>query len=147
MNKADYKRTFSAVHPCEEAMERIFTLTERKPQKIRWKGLLAAVAVVTILLCGTLSANAATDGKLFKSVEAIANADEVKLAEKANDDEPFFNRIKVVVNGEEMRLNEYFATQYKDGDVINVDIAAPDGDKLAKVAYFGAKPRRLKSTS
>lgn len=127
MNKEYYKRTFSNVRPSEEAMERIFDMTKSKPKRIRFKGLIAVAAVIAILLCGTLSANAATDGKLFTGVKALASADEVKLAKKENDDDTLLKRIKVIFNGEEVSLDEYIiTTNIQSGESTDVKLDLPD---------------------
>lgn len=127
MHKADYKRTFLAVRPSEEAMERIFSMTEHKPRKIRYKGLIAVVAVLALLLCGTLTANAATDGKLFMGVQALASADEVKLAAKESDNDTLLQRIKITVNGEEVSLDDYIAAKDQLDGTLTVRVSGQPG--------------------
>lgn len=144
MNKEYYKRTFSKVRPSEEAMERIFDMTESKPKRIRFKGLIAVAVIIAILLCGTLTANAATDGKLYTGVKALASADEVKLAEKENDDDTLFARIKITINGEEVSLKDYIVKEYKDGDVIAFDLASPDG--IVGITVLGDPDNDVKIT-
>lgn len=123
MNKEYYKRTFSKVRPSEKALERIFDMTEKKPKRIRFKGLIAAAVIIALLLCGTLSANAATDGKLYTGVKGLATADEIWLAEKVNDDDTFLNRIIIKINGEEISLDNYITVECKV-----VISGAPDED-------------------
>ena len=61
-----YKRTFSQIHPSDKTLERIYAMSEKKNKRIKFKGLLIAAACITALLCGTVTANAATDGALFE---------------------------------------------------------------------------------
>lgn len=54
-------------------------MTEKKNKRIKLKGLLVAVACLAALLCGTLTANAATDGALFEGINLIVNGENVDL--------------------------------------------------------------------
>lgn len=136
MNKEYYKRTFSKVRPSEKALERIFDMTEKKPKRIRFKGLIAVAVVIAILLCGTLTANAATDGKLYTGVKALASADEVKFVEKVNDHDSFLSRIRITINGEEVSLDDYIVTKSQSGDRTTVLIDSRDGDHSFYVEYM-----------
>lgn len=75
----NYKRTFSQIRPSDETIERIFKMSENKNKKTRYKGLIVAVACLAALLCGTLTANAATDGALFDGIQLIVNGENVNL--------------------------------------------------------------------
>lgn len=54
-------------------------MSEKKSKRIKFKGLLVAVACLAALLCGTLTANAATDGALFEGINLIVNGEDVDL--------------------------------------------------------------------
>ncbi|MCH5191598.1 MAG: hypothetical protein J1F23_05480 [Oscillospiraceae bacterium] len=121
-------------------------MTESKPKRIRLKGLIAVAVIIAILLCGTLSANAATDGKLYTGVKALASADEVKLAEKVNDDDTFLSRIKITINGEEVSLDDYITAEYHlvvEGVV--VELSDPDGKEL-EITVSGDPDKDVKIT-
>lgn len=77
MNK--YKRTFSQIRPSEETIERIFEMSEKKSRRMKSKGLIAVLVCLAALLCGTLTANAATDGALFEGISLIVNGENVDL--------------------------------------------------------------------
>lgn len=82
MNSDNYKKAFSNIRPSDERLERIFDMTEKK-KKVRGlkKGLIAVMAVIIALMCGALTANAATDGALFDGVKLIMNGEEVKISD------------------------------------------------------------------
>lgn len=75
----NYKRTFSKIRPSDETIERIFEMSEKKNKRIKFKGLLVAVACLAALLCGALTANASTDGALFEGINLIVNGEDVNL--------------------------------------------------------------------
>ena len=127
MNKEYYKRTFSRVRPSEETLERIFDITEITPKRIRFKGLIVVAVIIALLLCGTLSANAATGGKLFVGVKALANADEVKFVAKGNEEVTLFGRITIICNGEEISLKDYC-------DIVTM-IGSGENDESIHVIY------------
>lgn len=77
----NYKRTFSQIRPSDETIERIFEMSVKKNKKIKFKGLFIAAACLTALLCGTLTANAATDGALFEGIQLIVNGENVNLGD------------------------------------------------------------------
>lgn len=79
MNKTDYKGTFSQIRPSDETIERIFEMSEKKSKKMKHKGLVIAIACLMALLCGTLTANAATGGALYEGLQLIINGEDVNL--------------------------------------------------------------------
>lgn len=79
MLRDNYKKAFSQINPSEETIERIFEMTEKKHVKKVYKGLIIAVAVIVTLLCGALTANAATDGALFEGISLIVSGEKVNL--------------------------------------------------------------------
>lgn len=109
MNNDNYKRAFSNIRPSDERLERIFDMTEKRKRARGLKtGLIVAIAVLSTLMCGALTANAATGGALFEGV-------------------------KLVINGEEANLSEYLKTHksYKNDDgetVEEYEFALPEND-------------------
>lgn len=80
-----YKKTFSQIHPSDKTLERIYAMSEKKNKRIKFKGLLIAAACITALLCGTVTANAATDGALFEGINLIINGENVDIKEYIRD--------------------------------------------------------------
>ena len=81
MNNNGYKRTFSQIRPSEQTIERIFEMSEKKNRRIRHRGLIVAAVCLMALLCGTLTANAATDGALFEGINLIVNGEDVNIVD------------------------------------------------------------------
>lgn len=79
MNKDYYKKAFSAVRPSENAVERIYDMTQKKHVKLWKKSVLAVAIVLAVLLCGSVTANAATKGALFEGMRLIVNGEDVDL--------------------------------------------------------------------
>lgn len=80
-----YKKTFSQIHPSDKTLERIYAMSEKKNKRIKFKGLLIAAACITALLCGTVTANAATDRALFEGINLIINGENVDIKEYIRD--------------------------------------------------------------
>lgn len=80
-----YKRTFSQIHPSDKTLEKIYAMSEKKNKRIKFKGLLIAAACITALICGTVTANAATDGALFEGINLIINGENVDIKEYIRD--------------------------------------------------------------
>lgn len=82
MNSDNYKRAFSDIRPSDERLERIFDMTEksRRAKGIK-KGLIVVIAVLSVLMCGALTANAATDGALFEGVKLVINGEEASVSD------------------------------------------------------------------
>lgn len=76
-----YKRTFSQIRPSDETIERIYEMSKQKSKKIKFKGLIVVAACLTALLCGTLTANASTDGALFEGIQLIVNGEDVNIVD------------------------------------------------------------------
>lgn len=79
MLRDNYKKAFSQINPSEETIEKVFEMTEKKHFNRIRKGLIIAIALIAILLCGSLTANAATDGALFEGITLIMNGEKVDL--------------------------------------------------------------------
>ena len=82
MLRDNYKKAFSQINPSEATIERIFEMTEKKRSKKIRKGLIIAIALVATLVCGALTANAATDGALFEDIARIMVGEEVAISFK-----------------------------------------------------------------
>ncbi|MBE6834829.1 MAG: hypothetical protein E7515_01100 [Ruminococcaceae bacterium] len=88
-NKFNYRKALSGIRPSENLNERIIAMTEdKKTKKISVKRIIIAVAVViSILVIGSISVNAATDGKFFDSIEIYFNEKLMKGETKTYVDE------------------------------------------------------------
>lgn len=101
MSKKQYTDTFSNIHPSDETIERIMSMTNKKHFTSFSKTLVALVAVISILCSIGLVANAATDGAVAKTVSEVFEAvsdkvtilingketeAEVNVSEKTNSD-------------------------------------------------------------
>lgn len=112
MNKNNYKKAFSQVRPSDEAIERIFEMTEKKNRKIKHKGLIVAIACLVALLCGTLTANAATDGALFDGIKLIVNGEEANLMDYLK-----VHRKYVTEDGKQVEEYEFVASDESGKEV------------------------------
>lgn len=125
MNSDNYKKAFSNIRPSDERLERIFDMTEKK-KKVRGvkKGLIAVMAVIIALMCGALTANAATDGAFFDGVKLILNGEEVNISDYLK-----VHRSYTKDDGEV--VDEYtFAVPEGEGSISLEEIAdsLPEGD-------------------
>lgn len=114
MHKEQYKQVLSGVGPSEQCIERILVMTENKTKRIR-KGWIIAAAALLVLLCALFTANAATDGALFRG--------------------ELFQSLRVILNGKEYRLDDYVSLTEemtdKDGNaVVHYSYALPDGKSI-----------------
>lgn len=121
-----YKRTFSQIRPSDETIERIFEMSEKKNKRIKFKGLLVAVACLAALFCGTLTANAATDGALFEGINLIVNGENVNLVDYIKSHDKY-----VTEDGTVMETFEFEADD-EDGEIsfeTTDDITVEAGEK------------------
>lgn len=121
-----YKRTFSQIRPSDETIERIFEMSEKKNKRIKFKGLLVAVACLAALLCGTLTANAATDGALFEGINLIVNGENVNLVDYIKSHDKYVTEDGTVVETYEFEVDD------KDGQIsfeTTDDITVEAGEK------------------
>lgn len=100
MLRDNYKKAFSQINPSEETIERIFEMTEKKRIKRIHKGLIIAIALIAVLLCGSLTANAATDGALFEGIGLIIRGEDV-------DWKDYITNYKSYVDDEGATVEEY----------------------------------------
>lgn len=122
----NYKRTFSQIRPSDETIERIFEMTKKKNKRIKCKGLLVAVACLAALLCGTLTANAATDGALFEGINLIVNGENVNLVDYIKSHDKYVTEDGTVVETYEFELDD------EDGQIsfeTTDDITVEAGEK------------------
>lgn len=89
MNKEKYKQVWSQIYPSDEAVERILDMTQNKKKRFKFKGIIIAAAVIAALFCGTLTANAATDGALFAGVHMILNGEKVNIVDYVKNYESY----------------------------------------------------------
>lgn len=105
MNKNNYKETFSQIRPSEQTVERIFEMSEKKNRKIKYKGLIIALACLMALLCGTLTANAATDGALFEGINLIVNGEDVNIVDYIKSHDKYVTDDGTVVETYEFEID------------------------------------------
>lgn len=111
MNKENYKRAFSAVHPSDKTVERILEMPENKQKKAMPRKLVMVLAILTTITGGMLTANAATDGAVL--------------------DGTLFKDIRMVIDGKEANAADYITehktTTDKEGNKVDTyEIAIPD---------------------
>lgn len=111
-----YKRTFSQIHPSDKTLERIYAMSEKKNKRIKFKGLLIAAACITALLCGTVTANAATDDALFEGINLIINGENVDIKEYIRD---------------------YKSYKVGDGTATEIEIEVPDDSASLEIEQEG----------
>ncbi len=111
-----YKKTFSQIHPSDKTLERIYAMSEKKNKRIKFKGLLIAAACITALLCGTVTANAATDGALFEGINLIINGENVDIKEYIRD---------------------YKSYKVGDGTATEIEIEVPDDSASLEIEQEG----------
>ena len=87
MSKKQYTDTFSNIHPSDETIERIMSMTNKKHFTGFNKTLVALVAVISILCSIGLVANAATDGAVAETVSEVFEA--------------VSNKVTILINGKE----------------------------------------------
>lgn len=105
MSKKQYTETFSKLHPSDESIERIMSMTDKKYVSGVRKTLIIAAVVISILCSVGLAANAATDGAVADSVSEAF--------------ETVSKKITVMVNGEE-----------KEADVTVTKKTGPAGEEV-----------------
>lgn len=111
-----YKKTFSQIHPSDKTLERIYAMSEKKNKRIKFKGLLIAAACITALLCGTVTANAATDGALFEGINLIIIGENVDIKEYIWD---------------------YKSYKVGDGTATEIEIEVPDDSASLEIEQEG----------
>ena len=114
MNKDYYKRTFSAVHPSADTLERILEMPEKKRKIIMPRKLIGVFAVLTTVTGGMLTANAATDGAVLQSVQDTVQ-----------------EGVQFILNGKKVNVQDYVTSHKtvtgKDGQPMDIyDIRVPD---------------------
>ncbi|GEM_PF-6442186 len=101
-------------------------MSEKKNKRIKFKGLLVAVACLAALLCGTLTANAATDGALFEGINLIVNGENVNLVDYIKSHDKYVTEDGTVVETYEFEVDD------KDGQIsfeTTDDITVEAGEK------------------
>ncbi len=136
MSKKQYTDTFSNIHPSDETIERIMSMTNKKHFTGFSKTLVALVAVISILCSIGLVANAATDGAVAETVsevfEAVSNKvtilingketeAEIDVSEKTNSDGEKYYEAEIKVDIPDAYAEVECELQL-DGDTVMEDI-------------------------
>lgn len=136
MSKKQYTDTFSNIHPSDETIERIMSMTNKKHFTGFSKTLVALVAVISILCSIGLVANAATDGAVAETVsevfEAVSNKvtilingketeAEIDVSEKTNSDGEKYYEAEIKVDISDAYAEVECELQL-DGDTVMEDI-------------------------
>lgn len=136
MGKKQYTDTFSNIHPSDETIERIMSMTNKKHFTGFSKTLVALVAVISILCSIGLVANAATDGAVAETVsevfEAVSNKvtilingketeAEIDVSEKTNSDGEKYYEAEIKVDIPDAYAEVECELQL-DGDTVMEDI-------------------------
>ena len=136
MSKKQYTDTFSNIHPSDETIERIMSMTNKKHFTGFSKTLVALVAVISILCSIGLVANAATDGAVAETVsevfEAVSNKvtilingketeTEIDVSEKTNSDGEKYYEAEIKVDIPDAYAEVECELQL-DGDTVMEDI-------------------------
>ncbi len=104
MNKNEYKKAMSGVHPSDQVIERIMDMTDNKKRKGFKKGLIAVLVVMSVLLCTGLTANAATDGAVADAINESINKVKIKINGKEVDADA---KLKKYVDQNGRTVSEY----------------------------------------
>ena len=123
MNKKQYTDTFSNIHPSDETIERIMTMTNKKNFTGFRKTLIALVAVISILCSIGLVANAATDGAVAETVSEVF--------------ETVSDKITILINGKETEadINISQATNADGEKYYDAEIKVNIPESDAEVKY------------
>ena len=119
MNKQYYKSAFSSVRPSEEVSERILEMTNTKKRIHISKSIFAFAAILSILMCSIIAADAASDGAISQNVKDTVN----DTAQK----------VTYFINGKKVSETEAGYTSAFDGHTM--EIIDKDGNKVAEATF------------
>lgn len=126
MSKKQYKEAFSNIHPSDESIERIMSMTNKKHIYAFPKAMIILAIIISLFCSVGLVANAATDGAVAETISEAAKEVSRKISASVNGKEEaekeFSRKITVSVNGEET-----------EGEVIVTPVTAPDGEELYEI--------------
>ncbi|MEE1139141.1 MAG: hypothetical protein U0M02_11745 [Acutalibacteraceae bacterium] len=131
MSKKQYTDTFSNIHPSDETIERIMSMTNKKHFTGFGKTLVALVAVISILCSIGLVANAATDGAVAETVSEVFEA--------------VSSKVTILINGKETEAEVNVSEKTNsDGEKyyeaeIKVDIPDSDAEVECELQLDGEK--------
>lgn len=91
MSKEQYIDTFSNIHPSNEAIERIISMTSKKQFTSIKKAIIVLAAIISIICSIGFVANAESDGSVTEKVSQVF--------------ESISNKITVLINGEETQAD------------------------------------------
>lgn len=126
MSKKQYKEAFSNIHPSDESIERIMSMTSKKHICAFPKAMIILAIIISLFCSVGLVANAATDGAVAETISDVAKEASRKVTVLVNGKEEsekeFSRKIKVSVNGKE-----------EEGEVFVTPVTAPDGEEVYEV--------------
>lgn len=126
MSKKQYKEAFSNIHPSDESIERIMSMTNKKHICAFPKAMIILAIIISLFCSVGLVANAATDGAVAETISDAAKEASRKITVLVNGKEEsekeFSRKIKVSVNGKE-----------EDGEVFVTPVTAPDGEEIYEI--------------
>ncbi len=126
MSKKQYKEVFSNIHPSDESIERIMSMTNKKHICALPKAMIILAIIISLFCSVGLVANAATDGAVAETISDAAKEASRKITVLVNgkeeDEKEFSRKIKVSVNGQET-----------EGEVIVTPVTAPDGEEIYEI--------------
>lgn len=132
MLRDNYKKAFSQINPSEETIERIFEMTEKKRLKRIHKGLIIAVALIAVLLCGSLTANAATDGALFEGISLVMSGEKVDWKDYISNYKSY-----VADDGAKVEKYEFDLDGDGNGDSVKLEVKTYGDHREAMLIEFG----------
>ncbi len=146
MSKKQYTDTFSNIHPSDETIERIMSMTNKKHFTGFNKTLVALVAVILLLCSIGLVANAATDGAVAETVsevfEAVSNKvtilingketeAEIDVSEKTNSDGEKYYEAEIKVDIPDAYVEAKYELQFNEDFVLeDIDSALQENIEL-----------------
>lgn len=125
MSKKQYKEAFSNIHPSDESIERIMSMTSKKHICAFPKAMIILAIIISLFCSVGLVANAATDGAVAETLSNAAKEASRKvtvLVSGKEEEKEFSRKIKVSVNGNE-----------EEGEVFVTPVTAPDGEEIYEI--------------
>lgn len=126
MSKKQYNEAFSNIHPSDESIERIMSMTNKKHFSAFPKAMIILAIIISLFCSVGLVANAATDGAVAETISNAAKEASRKVTVLVNGKEAsekeFSRKIKVLVNGKET-----------EGEVFVTPVTAPNGEEVYEV--------------
>ena len=143
MNKEDYIRAFTGVGPSAGTAERILFTSNKEKTKKRYgkRALISLLAAALLLGALALTANAATEGRLYEGVKLIVSGEKVNLVdfirhydEYVDENGAYIRRVEVISPDGRSKHWAEFSSDPNGGSGIRVgweidpDAQPADGD-------------------